>query len=127
MTAGLDIVSLPSHTSHALQPLDVSCFKPFKTAFRQIRDSWTLLNKGKKVEKQDLCEWTAKAMKKALSIINIKSGFKKTGIWPFNPEAVTKQMGPSEGFEEGQPGFDPKQVGYESAEGSEEGAGEGCG
>ena len=39
MAAGLDIVSLPSHTFHALQPLDVSYFKPFKTAFRQIRDS----------------------------------------------------------------------------------------
>jgi hypothetical protein len=29
MTSELDIVSLPSHTSHALQPLDVSCFKSF--------------------------------------------------------------------------------------------------
>jgi hypothetical protein len=92
MTSGLDIVSLPSHTSHALQPLDVSCFKPFKTAFRQIRDSSTLLNKGRNVEKQDLCEWTAKALKKSLSSTNIRSGFKKTGIWPFNPKAATKQM-----------------------------------
>jgi hypothetical protein len=39
MNSGLDIVSLPSHTSHALQPLHVSCFKPFKSAFRQIRDT----------------------------------------------------------------------------------------
>ena len=34
MNSSLDIVSLPSHTNHALQPLDVACFKPFKTAFR---------------------------------------------------------------------------------------------
>ena len=67
MNSGLDIISLPSHTSHALQPLDVSCFKPFKTAFRQIRDSWTLLNKGKKVEKTDLCEWTSQALEKSLT------------------------------------------------------------
>jgi hypothetical protein len=27
---GLDLLTLPPHTSHALQPLDVSAFKPFK-------------------------------------------------------------------------------------------------
>ena len=42
MQSSLDIVSLPSHTSHALQPLDVACFKPFKTAFRRCRDLWSL-------------------------------------------------------------------------------------
>jgi hypothetical protein len=30
---GLDMITLPSHTSHALQPLDVSCFEPFNTTF----------------------------------------------------------------------------------------------
>ncbi len=34
---GLDMITLPSHTSHALQPIDVSCFKPFKTTFKQVR------------------------------------------------------------------------------------------
>ena len=28
--ARLDLLTLPSHTLHALQPLDVSVFKPFK-------------------------------------------------------------------------------------------------
>ena len=63
MNSGLDIISLPSHTSHALQPLDVSCFKPFKTAFRQIRDSWTLVNKGKRVEKTDYVSGQPKHLK----------------------------------------------------------------
>jgi len=30
---GLNMITLPSHTSHVLQPLDVSCFKPFKITF----------------------------------------------------------------------------------------------
>jgi hypothetical protein len=34
-TFGLNMITLPSHTSHALQPLDVSYFKPFNTAFRK--------------------------------------------------------------------------------------------
>ena len=35
---GLDMVTLPSHTSHALQPLDVAAFKPFKQRFDEYRD-----------------------------------------------------------------------------------------
>ncbi len=31
------MVTLPSHTSHALQPLDVTCFKPFEIAFEKER------------------------------------------------------------------------------------------
>ncbi len=36
---GLDMVTLPSHTSHALQLLDMTYFKPFKNAFRKEQDS----------------------------------------------------------------------------------------
>jgi hypothetical protein len=41
---GLPLVTLPSHTSHALQPLDVSVFGPF---FWIYCDIWALNNKGK--------------------------------------------------------------------------------
>jgi hypothetical protein len=34
----LDMITLPSHTSHALQTLNVFCFKPFKISFRKVRD-----------------------------------------------------------------------------------------
>ena len=80
MQSGLDIVSLPSHTNQALQPLDVSCFGPFKIAFRKIKDAWTLGNKIKRVEKWDLYEWTSKSLKAILMAKNIRSGFRKTGI-----------------------------------------------
>jgi hypothetical protein len=35
---GLDMITFPSHTSHAFQPLDAACFKPFKTTFRKERN-----------------------------------------------------------------------------------------
>jgi hypothetical protein len=35
---GLDLLTLPSHTSDALQPLDVSVFKPYKQHFREYKD-----------------------------------------------------------------------------------------
>ena len=58
MQSGFDIIFLPSHTSHALQPLELGCFVPFKSAFKKHKDSWTLVNKNRKVRKQELCEWT---------------------------------------------------------------------
>jgi len=35
---GLDLIILPSHTSHVLQPFDVACFKPFKIAFKAYKN-----------------------------------------------------------------------------------------
>jgi hypothetical protein len=35
----LNMLTLPLHTSHAFQPLDVSCFKPFKTTFFFKKDA----------------------------------------------------------------------------------------
>jgi hypothetical protein len=40
--------------SHALQPLDVVCFKLFKIAFRAYKDVQTLVSKVKGVGKEDL-------------------------------------------------------------------------
>ena len=99
MQSGLDIVSLPSHTSHALQPLDVACFKTFKTAFRRCRDLWSLENSKKEVGKQDLCEWTSRALKAALTPNNIKAGFRSTGIWPLDCTATRGKMHAAVGFE----------------------------
>lgn len=36
--ARLDLLTLPSHTSHALQPLDVIVFKPFKIHFKEYKN-----------------------------------------------------------------------------------------
>ena len=99
MESGLDIISLPSHTSHALQPLDVACFAPFKTTFRKQRDVWTVLHKNSKVGKQDPCEWTSKALHLALTEKNIKLGFRRTDIWPLDRDAAKGSMGPAAGFQ----------------------------
>ena len=45
---GMDMLSLPSHTSHGLQSLDVSCFGPFKQSFRTFRNAWKIQHPTKK-------------------------------------------------------------------------------
>jgi hypothetical protein len=54
MAIGLDLLTLPSHTSHRLQPLDVSVFGPFKRAFKRYRDAWTLQHCGRDASKMVL-------------------------------------------------------------------------
>jgi hypothetical protein len=71
MGVGLDIITLPSHTSHALQSFDFSCFKPFKIAFKAYRDVWTLADKRRGASKDNLAQWVSLALKKALTTTNI--------------------------------------------------------
>jgi hypothetical protein len=98
-SVGLDLLILPLHTSHAMQPLDVSCFKPFKQAFWLFKDFWTLQNKSKRASKEVLAKWVSTALEKVLSE-NIKSGLRTTRIFPFNPHAMDEKMGPSEFYRE---------------------------
>ena len=96
--AGLDIITLSSHTSHHLQPLDIAVFHPFKCAFRNFRDAWTLQHSKKCARKEDLCGWVCLALWRTLSPSNIEKGFRKIGIWPFNSHAVDDKMGPAEAY-----------------------------
>jgi hypothetical protein len=51
---GLDLLTLSSYISHALQLLDVSIFKPFEGACRQYIDVWTIASKAKVFHKEVL-------------------------------------------------------------------------
>jgi len=68
------MVTLPSHTSHALQPLDVSCFKPFETTFKKEKDNAMVKNNNYELEKCTLVIWVNKALDQFLFKKNIKSG-----------------------------------------------------
>ncbi|KAI5071644.1 hypothetical protein GOP47_0013895 [Adiantum capillus-veneris] len=86
--AGIDIMTLPAHTSHKLQPLDVSVFKSLKVQFRKKRDIWQRRTTSRQASKAELASIVAKAIKTSFTESNIKAGFETTGIWPFIPSAV---------------------------------------
>ncbi len=77
---GLDMVTLPTYTWHALQPLNVSCFKPFKTTFRKERSSTMVKNNHLEPNKVTLTTWVDKALQQPLKKENIKLRFKVSGI-----------------------------------------------
>lgn len=83
---GVVILTFPPHCSHRLQPLDVSLYGPFKTYFRSAQNNFMISNAGKTVSIYDLSAMASQAFNKAFTKANIVSGFKNTGISPFNNE-----------------------------------------
>ncbi len=90
------MITLPSHTSHALQPLDVFCFKPVKRTFRKVRDAVMSKNNHMEPNKITLARWVDQAINQTFTNKNIKVGFKATGVWPFNPKAMDNKTQPLE-------------------------------
>ncbi|XP_063225877.1 uncharacterized protein LOC134532841 [Bacillus rossius redtenbacheri] len=88
-TNGVTILTLPPHTSHRLQPLDVSCYGPFKTYYAGALQS-VIFRKALPVTIYNIAECVSTAHDRALHPSNIKSGFKKTGIFPFDRHIFTE-------------------------------------
>ena len=79
---------LPPHSSHQLQPLDVGIFSPFKAALSTECHKLSHTQIGRQVTRQDLPGLIGNAYKSALTVPNLMSAFRKTGIVPFNPDTI---------------------------------------
>jgi hypothetical protein len=78
----IHLLYLPPHTSHVLQPLDLSIFSALKHYYRKQIGYLNLLTDSSPVGKQNFLLSYQKARKEALSMSNIKSGWKASGLWP---------------------------------------------
>ena len=78
-------VCFPSHTSSALQALDVALFGPTKRYFGVLLASWAWTEQTG-ATKWDLLVIMYQAILKAFTRSNIKSGFRATGLFPLNLE-----------------------------------------
>jgi hypothetical protein len=91
---GLNMITLPSHTSHALQPLNVFCFKPFKTTFRKVKDVVMSKSNHMKPNKITLARWVDQALEQSFTKQNIKFRFRITCIWLLNPKVMDNKIKP---------------------------------
>lgn len=99
----IQFVFLPKNSTHLCQPLDVAVFGPLKRVWREILTEWKRTHKGV-VPKSVFPSLLKSLLEKSKDRMsnNIVSGFRATGIIPFNPELVLKSIRkrPAEGTNE---------------------------
>jgi hypothetical protein len=84
------VLCVPAHTSHILQPIDRT-FPSLKHWFRREVDKHLRFGEMR-VSKAQFMELLRRSRPKAFTEENVKSGFCKTGLKPFNPALALRQL-----------------------------------
>ena len=79
---------LPPHTTHLTQPLDKGCFGPLKMHWKH--ECWTYItnNPDRRITRYQFSALFGQAWFKGMTMQNIVSGFRTTGIYPLDRSAV---------------------------------------
>ncbi len=86
------IFCLPPHTTADSQPLDTSCFGPLKVYWSEACRLFMFANPGCVVSKFQFSSLFSQAWSKGMTINNVVSGFRSTGIYPFDRNAVLSKL-----------------------------------
>ncbi len=89
---GVILFALPPNTTHLSQPLDKGVFGPFKVHWRQVCHDYRVSQPGRVVNIYSFNSLLSKAWMKSMTAVNIINGFKTTGIYPLNQDAVIKKL-----------------------------------
>ena len=87
----IDLLVMPAHCTHVLQPLDVGVFAAFKTAHSRETDMVSRLS-SERIPRREWLEMFIRARAKAVTPTNIKAGWKGTGLVPSDPVKVLQRL-----------------------------------
>ena len=79
---------LPPNTTHLSQPLDKGCFGPLKTKWKEVCHKFITKNPGRQITRFDFSSLFSEAWYQAMTMPNIIASFRKTGICPFDRNAI---------------------------------------
>jgi len=87
----IDLLVMPAHCTHVLQPLDVGVFAAFKTAHSGETDMVSRLSTAR-ISRREWLEMFIRARAKAVTPTNIKAGWKGAGLMPSDPMKVLQRL-----------------------------------
>ncbi|XP_019616703.1 PREDICTED: uncharacterized protein LOC109464210 [Branchiostoma belcheri] len=85
------LLGLPPHTSHFLQPLDKTCFGSLKDTLGSIVQGLMFENPDFQLSKRNISKVVKAAYEKSFTMTTVKKGFKSTGLYPCDKNAVSKR------------------------------------
>ena len=83
------LFALPPNTTHLSQPLDKGCFGPLKMAWREECHRYLTMHPGRIITKFQFSSLFRNAWLKSMSVANITGGFRVTGVYPVDRNALS--------------------------------------
>lgn len=82
----IHVLKLPPHSSHRMQPLDLTFHGPLKTAYNKECEAHIVNHPGSKITTFAVVGIYTKAFNRITNIEKAVNGFKAAGIYPFDKE-----------------------------------------
>ena len=90
MANNVILLAMAPHTTHICQPLDVAVFRSFKAELGKMVEDCQLIKSDLWVTKSGVPRMLKAPFDNSMSRTNIKNGFRKCGIFPYDPNAIDK-------------------------------------
>ena len=95
----ISLFYLPPNSTHLTQPLDVAFFRSMKAKCRTLLTEWKQNESSRKTSlsiiPKDCFPWQLKQLHDEMAktaTSNLKSGFKKAGIYPLNKDEILQRL-----------------------------------
>jgi len=107
---GIVMVTLPPHSSHRLQPLDITFFSSLKAAFNKECDNFLKSHPHEKITPYDIAAIFNNAYVRVANIEKGVSGFAAAGIYPLDTQKFNEQDFAVQTVEQNLPIIEDKEI-----------------